>query len=202
MIFEKRDAQDYINQSRMTSAKRIGKRIREIRTAKGMSQSELGSLVGLSADRIHKYETGFRKPKPELLEQLADALDVDALVLADPDISTYMGAVYALFEMESLYGLRIERENEDYKLIFDSDFMNDFFEVWALRYQEMKTSILSASSEAEKEKALSSYNMWEWTFASHFKSQFAQKQTADRKAQLEDQIEKLQIALKKLENIF
>ena len=59
------------NDPRKTQAKRIGSRIREIRTMRGMSQDEFGQLVGLSADRVQQYENGFRTPKPELLKKYA-----------------------------------------------------------------------------------------------------------------------------------
>ena len=54
------DPIDYIEE---TSADRIGARIREIRLARGLTQAELGDKVGLSADRVRQYETGYRKPK-------------------------------------------------------------------------------------------------------------------------------------------
>ena len=56
-------AQDPIDFYDETVASRMGNRIRTIRVEKGMSQAELGNLVGLTADRIQKYENGARKPK-------------------------------------------------------------------------------------------------------------------------------------------
>ena len=61
-----RDPLDFYNE---TAAVRIGLRIRKIRNAKGLSQAELGAAVGLSADRIQKYENGFRKPKADMLKK-------------------------------------------------------------------------------------------------------------------------------------
>ncbi len=54
-----------------TAADRVGRRIREIRMAQGMSQAELGEAVGLNADRIQKYENGARKPRADLLKRIA-----------------------------------------------------------------------------------------------------------------------------------
>ena len=84
--------------SRKDAAKRIGSRIRKVRKAKGLSQTELGARVGLNGDRIQKYENGVRKPKADILEKLADALDVEIQAFADPDTSTYIGAMYAFFD--------------------------------------------------------------------------------------------------------
>ena len=67
-----------------TSADRIGARIRTIRIARGMSQAELGEKVGLNADRMQKYENGARKPKADMLKQIAHALGVSTLALTDP----------------------------------------------------------------------------------------------------------------------
>lgn len=58
----------------------IGERIRFIRNLRGMTQKFLGLQVGFSertADiRMAQYESGSRTPKADLVEQLADALDV------------------------------------------------------------------------------------------------------------------------------
>ena len=73
-----------------TEAERIGKRIRTIRIARGLSQTQLGEKVGLNADRIQKYENGARKPKKELLKQIARALGVQPMAIADPIIDVNM----------------------------------------------------------------------------------------------------------------
>ena len=83
-----------------TEADRIGSRIRKIRMELGLSQTELGEMVALTADRIQKYENGARKPKPEMLKKIADALGVSTLALSDPIVLNYIGAMYAFFEME------------------------------------------------------------------------------------------------------
>ena len=48
--------QDPVDFNEETSADRIGRRIRDIRIAKGLSQAGLGEKVGLNADRIQKYD--------------------------------------------------------------------------------------------------------------------------------------------------
>ena len=44
----------------------------QIRESQGLSQAELGEKVGLSADRIQKYENGARKPKNDMLKNIFD----------------------------------------------------------------------------------------------------------------------------------
>lgn len=50
--------------------------IRKYRTEKGLSQRELGELVGMTQQQIAQYENGKRKPKLETLDKLAKALGV------------------------------------------------------------------------------------------------------------------------------
>ena len=49
-----------------------GEKIKKARTSKGLTQKELGALVGLPDDRIRKYELNIRTPKRELLQKIAD----------------------------------------------------------------------------------------------------------------------------------
>lgn len=55
----------------------VGERLRFIRKVRGMPQHELASKVKLSANRIAQYETDYRVPRKELLQQLAMVLGVD-----------------------------------------------------------------------------------------------------------------------------
>lgn len=50
--------------------------IRKYRTEKGLSQRQLGELVGMTQQQIAQYENGKRKPKLETLDKLAKALGV------------------------------------------------------------------------------------------------------------------------------
>lgn len=52
----------------------IGERIKELRTAKKLTQSELANLVGLSYIQVGRYETGKSAPSADVLNKLADAL--------------------------------------------------------------------------------------------------------------------------------
>ena len=55
----------------------IGKKIREARIAKGMTQEELGKIVGLQKSAIAKYENGrVVNIKRSTLQKLAIALDL------------------------------------------------------------------------------------------------------------------------------
>lgn len=51
-------------------------RLKEVRTAKGLSQRKLANKVGISQQAIAMYETHRREPKQETWQALADALGV------------------------------------------------------------------------------------------------------------------------------
>lgn len=54
----------------------VGKRIREARIAKGMSQTELGRLLDVSFQQIQKYEKGTNRLGASRLWALATALNL------------------------------------------------------------------------------------------------------------------------------
>lgn len=56
----------------------IGKRIKEARENKGMTQAELGKKVGTTGSSITNYEKETSHPKEEILYKLIEALNVDA----------------------------------------------------------------------------------------------------------------------------
>ena len=60
-----------------------GKRIRELRIMKGMTQEQLALEVGLTTDHIRRIENGKRGSSIDLLTELASFFDVslDYLVL-------------------------------------------------------------------------------------------------------------------------
>ncbi|NEN25885.1 helix-turn-helix transcriptional regulator [Cryomorpha ignava] len=53
----------------------IGERIKELRTAKKLTQTDLAKMVGLSYIQIGRYETHKSNPSSDVLHKLANALD-------------------------------------------------------------------------------------------------------------------------------
>lgn len=53
-----------------------GESIRHFRKEKGLTQKELGELLGVSPQMIAQYERGVRNPKKETLQKIAAALNV------------------------------------------------------------------------------------------------------------------------------
>ena len=56
---------------------KMGKFIAEMRKKRGLTQSQLGEALGLSGKAISKWERGLNAPDISLLNDLADALDVN-----------------------------------------------------------------------------------------------------------------------------
>lgn len=61
---------------RFASSSSVGTALRSARLAKGMTQSQLGSAMGLSKSQISRWETGDRIPQPLSVMRLSTVLDV------------------------------------------------------------------------------------------------------------------------------
>lgn len=185
-----------------TAASRVGNRIRMIRTEKGLSQAELGKKVGLTADRIQKYENGARKPKADLLKQIAAALGVSTLALADPVLTNHIGAMFAFFELENFFQMKIEKTPEDHPpgmcLTVDSgNSMYEYMKEWHEMYTLTQAELEVASSDEERKEIMKAYHNWEWNFPQGI----VDKSTREmQKICLKNKIEKLQQAYDKLDS--
>ncbi len=188
----------------LSSAKRIGRRIREIRKAREFTQGWLGERVGLSADRIQKYENGIRKPKPDLLLKIAKALGVEDWALSDPVTDYEIGAMFAFFEMEKYLGLKVIREDGRLKLIFGdgkpySNQINEFLDDWEKRYAQKNKDLSIAVSDYDKELAEFRYKEWEWTFPRCLHEISDLNLNSSRRAEIEERIRELEELLKQYE---
>ena len=184
-----------------TAADRIGSRIRAIRTKKGMSQAELGELIGLNADRVQKYENGARKPKADMLKKIASALEVSALALTDPVVTNYIGAMYAFFEMEKNFNLKVVRDGSGVSLMFDNGVlgeMNSLLDEWEKECRQVELELDAASTEEERASVLQDYDMWKWNFPKAIVERTERDMKELRKAKIEEQMKQLQKELSDL----
>ena len=83
----------------------MGKRIRDLRQRRGLTQRELAELSGLSESALRSYELGDRFPKDVHLRSIARALKVRPEVFEDHDITTVDQVIHALFNLEEQFGL-------------------------------------------------------------------------------------------------
>lgn len=160
--------EDFADLEEDRSAARIGERIKKIREAREMTRAELGMLIGLDQNRVQQYENGRRKPKLPLLKKIAYALGVNTIALMDPNADSYVGAMYALFQMEEKQDLRIVKKDGSYCLQFgDGKFggMNNYLKTWYEVRNELNEAMPNLTDEERKKKVFD-YNMFEWTYPS------------------------------------
>ena len=60
-------------------------KLKEIRKEKRMTQTEVAEKVGIKRLRYWTYESGKRKPKPEIAMKIADVLEFDWKDFYEPE---------------------------------------------------------------------------------------------------------------------
>lgn len=65
---------------------RFGKRLRQLRRQKDLTQEQLAEVTGLSVDSISNIERGINAPSFQTLERLAKALSVSVAELFQFDL--------------------------------------------------------------------------------------------------------------------
>lgn len=97
----------------------IGKKIKDARLAKGLTQEELGNIVGLQKSAIAKYENGrVVNIKRSTLQKLAQALDLrgsDLIIESNPKEAAELSAKVLLDgelmdAIEKYYTLTAEKQ--------------------------------------------------------------------------------------------
>ncbi len=89
----------------------IGKRIKFFRNRMGLTQRQLGEMLGFQGNtsdvRMAQYESEARTPKADLIKKLADIYKVRPEAITVPDIDNYTGLMHTFFALEDMYGLTI-----------------------------------------------------------------------------------------------
>jgi transcriptional regulator with XRE-family HTH domain len=127
-------------------------------------QAELGKMVGLSGDRIRQYENDVRKPKPELLQKIVKALNVDASSLSDIDLTTFDDIMHIFFLLENELGLSINKIHDQYSLTFNNNPPSkDILYALDSWYIAKQTSLRKETDDSET--AMKKYNTYrEWCY--------------------------------------
>lgn len=60
---------------------KFGRKLRKIRTRKGLSQEALSKEAGLDRTYVGKIERGEKSPSLDTIEKLADVLDIEIMEL-------------------------------------------------------------------------------------------------------------------------
>ena len=142
----------------------IGERIRFFRNLKGMTQKFLGVKVGFpekTADiRLAQYESGTRTPKSDLTEALADALGVSTMALNVPDIDTDLGFMHTLFALEDIYGLKIDKLDDEICIRLDKNRGTSYISLLERFTAWQKEAEKYRNGEISKEE----YDRWRYTY--------------------------------------
>lgn len=153
----------------------ISERIHFFRLLRGMTQKYLGMAVGFpekSADvRLAQYETGSRTPKADLINSLAQVLDVSPHALSVPDIDSYVGLMHTLFTLEDNYGLKLHEQDGELSLKVDFRKNKDAAKLhemlWTWREQAAK---LEAGEISQEE-----YDRWRYHYPEYSSTQIHTK---------------------------
>ena len=142
----------------------IGERIRFFRNLRGMTQKYLGQVIGFpekTADiRMAQYESGSRTPKAELTESLAGALGVSPLALSVPDIDSYLGLMHTLFALEDIYGLKIDKLDDEVCIRLDKNRGTSYISLLERFTAWQKEAEKYRNGEISKEE----YDRWRYTY--------------------------------------
>lgn len=82
----------------------IGERLRKARINKGLSQEQLGKIIGVSKVSVCGYESGMRTPSLEILIKIVDALDLNPNYLLGRD-------TYAISDTNEEYRVALAKED-------------------------------------------------------------------------------------------
>ena len=167
----------------------FGERIRKFRNMIGMTQQELGTKLGFSEKsaviRVGQYENENRKPKQDMINNMAYIFDVASESITVPDIDNYIGLMHTLFALEDRYGLTVTMLDGQICLKQDINHSNynrslaDDLQSW----YDKKSKLTSGSILA------SEYDHWRYNFP------------ADRAAETRQSLDELSKKMKNGEDI-
>ena len=137
----------------------IGQRIKFFRNRKGMTQKQLGEILGFlgktSDVRMAQYESEARVPKIDLVKEMAQVFDVSTRAINVPDIDTYLGLMHTLFALEDMYGLKIKEVDGlpclylDRSVSAPGSSVDNMFHTWLQQAQKLENGEISKEAYDE-----------------------------------------------------
>lgn len=122
-----------------------GNVIKFCREVYGLTQKELGLMLGFSestADvRIAQYEANMRTPNPDLIKRMAKVFNISRHALERPSLTSEMATVHTIYKMDSIYGLNVARDGNDYYISLPNNhtqFHGAIATLYELREQVLK----------------------------------------------------------------
>lgn len=111
----------------------LSDRLKEERTKKGVSQQKLAELTGTHYSNVGRYERGDAKPSAEILNRIAQVLEVSPDYLINGTLSDK--AIHNLIDEELLLQFqKVEKFPEDKKRLV-KEFLNAFIITTGLQQQ-------------------------------------------------------------------
>ena len=116
-----------------------GEKIRYFRTSHELTQEQLASQSGLSISALQKYESDERKPKPEQLLKISDALGISINIFMDFDIRTVSDLFSLLFRMEEQANLRFYKDTttDTVGIYFENEYITEKISSYAEMLREI-----------------------------------------------------------------
>lgn len=124
----------------------IGEKIKKVRSLRGLTQKELGLLIGLSNVRVQQYESGYRIPQGKIMKDICDALEVSEHFFVSHHMETEEDIIQLLFDLGrscSMEVIQIDRKNAIYGISFKDDIINEALKEWYKKQELMKSGELS-----------------------------------------------------------
>lgn len=140
-----------------------GKKLRELRLLRNLTQKELAIKSRLTDAAIRNYELGNRSPSREQLEMIADALNCDSSALLDHNLTTNFDFFQILFDSEESQKLRPLVEEGTVALMSHSPELNDLIVEW----DEMRKKHYNGEITDEE--------LRDWKLSYPYKSRFLRK---------------------------
>ena len=142
----------------------IGQRIKFFRNRKGMTQKQLGEILGFlgktSDVRMAQYESEARVPKIDLVKEMAGIFDVSTHALTVPNIDTYIGLMHTLFTLEDVYGLKISEIDGELCLLLDKSNRDNYASLFSMFQTWQQMSAKLEQGELTKEE----YDQWRYKY--------------------------------------
>lgn len=144
-----------------------GKKLKQIRLFRKLTQKELAIMSGLTDAAIRNYELGNRSPNIEQLRKIADALECDISALINHEPNSILEIMHIIFEYEKDIKFRpladdgeitgllsndvdfnnfLIEWNEMRKKHYNDELTDEEFEDWKLSYPK-KSRFLKRSKE-------------------------------------------------------
>ena len=134
----------------------IGKRIRFFRNRKGMTQKQLGEILGF----LGKTSDVRMAPKQDLVKEMAHIFDVSPRAITVPEIDSYIGLMHTLFALEDMYGLKIEEIDGEICLRLDKSDYSTYSSMFKMFHAWQEQSAKLERGEISREE----YDQWRYKY--------------------------------------